>query len=86
LLDALLHGAFTNEFVHKHGLILSNAVGAVRGLVFNGGIPPRVIMNDGVGIGEGEASAACLERDEKYLGLASLKPLNQIKVSSSSLR
>ena len=35
-------------------------------------------MNDGVGIGEGEAGAACLERDEKHLGFAGLEFFNEI--------
>ena len=61
LLDALFDGAFADEFVYEDGFILSDAVGAVGGLIFCGGVPPGVVVDDGVGVGEGESGAAGFE-------------------------
>jgi hypothetical protein len=44
--DAFLDGAAADEFVNEDRLVLADAVGAVGGLVFGGGVPPRVVMND----------------------------------------
>ena len=40
-------------------------MGAVGGLGFGGGIPPRVEVDDGVGAGEVEAGAAGFEGEEE---------------------
>ncbi len=66
-LDALFDCALADEFVDKDGLVLPDAVGAVGGLVFGGGIPPGVVVDDGVGGGEVEAGASCLEGNEDFL-------------------
>ena len=49
--DAVLDGAAADEFVDEDRLGLADAVGAVGGLVFGGGVPPRVVVDDGVGGG-----------------------------------
>jgi hypothetical protein len=49
--DAVLDGAAADEFVDEDGLGLADAVGAVGRLVFGGGIPPGVVVDDGVGGG-----------------------------------
>src|ERR1700680_2995100 len=46
MVDLFLHGAATNELVHKHILGLSDPEGTVGGLVFDSRIPPPVEMND----------------------------------------
>ena len=46
-------------------LVLADAMGAVGGLIFSGGIPPGVDVNNRVGGGEGEAGATGLEADQK---------------------
>jgi hypothetical protein len=51
--------------LNEHGLGLAEAVGAVGGLVFDGGVPPRVVVDHRVGGGEVEADAAGLEADEE---------------------
>ncbi len=52
---------------------LADAVGAVGGLVFGGGVPPGVVVDDGVGGGEIEPGAAGLERDEEDGDFAGLE-------------
>ena len=49
LVDAVFDGAITDELVDKDGFVLADAVGAVGSLIFGGGVPPRVEMDDGVG-------------------------------------
>ena len=49
LVDAVFDGAGADEFVDEDGFVLADAVGAVGGLIFGGGVPPRVEMDDGVG-------------------------------------
>ena len=44
--DALLDGAATDELVHEHVALLTDAVGAVGRLVFDGGVPPAVEVDD----------------------------------------
>jgi hypothetical protein len=61
--DALLDGVLRDEAVDDHRLVLADAVGAVGGLIFDGGVPPRVEQEDVVGGGEVEAGAAGLERE-----------------------
>src|SRR5258705_7481904 len=63
--NLLLHRATRDELVAGHHTGLADAVGAVRGLVLNRRIPPRVEMNDCVRAGERETHAAGLEADEK---------------------
>ena len=59
------HRAGADEFVARHGAGLANAMGAVGGLRFGGGIPPRVEVDHGVGAGEVEAGAAGFEREQE---------------------
>ena len=63
--DAVFDGAAADEFVDEDGFGLADAVGAVGGLVFGGGVPPGVVVDDGVCGGEVEAGAAGFEGDEE---------------------
>jgi hypothetical protein len=65
LVDAVLDGAGADEFVDEDGFVLADAVSAVGRLVFGGGIPPWVEVDDAVGGGEVEAGAAGFEGDEE---------------------
>ena len=49
-------------------LVTADAVCAVRGLAFDGRVPPRVIVDNVIGAGKVEASAAGLERDQGRSG------------------
>lgn len=73
LLDALFDSALADEFVDEDGFVLADAVGAVGGLVFCGRVPPGVVVDDGVGIGEGEPGSACFEGDEEDFGFSGLE-------------
>ena len=63
--DLFLDGAAGDELVTGDNVLLADAMGAVGGLAFNGGIPPGIEMDDGIGAGEVEADAAGFEADEE---------------------
>ena len=48
--DLLFNGAGDHQLIDEHGLGLDEAVGAVGGLVFDGGVPPAGEVNHGIGI------------------------------------
>ncbi len=68
-------GIFRDEFVDEDGLVLTDAVGAVGGLAFNGRVPPGIVMNHGVGGGQVEADASGLEADQEERDIALLKTM-----------
>ena len=51
--------------MHQHILVLPNAVGAIRGLVLNRGIPPPIEVNHVRGRGQIESSSTCFQRKHK---------------------
>ena len=53
----------SHEAINGDGFLLSDAVGAVGGLVFDRRVPPRVEVDDVVGSGQVEARAARLEEN-----------------------
>ena len=57
-------------------------MGTVGGLGFDGGIPPRVVVDHGIGGGEVEADAASLEADEEHRHVALLELPHQIGAGS----
>ena len=65
LVNTVFDGAVADELVDEYGLVLSDAIGAVSGLVFGGGVPPGVEMNHGIGGGEVESGTAGLQGDEE---------------------
>src|SRR3569623_3584456 len=56
-----------------HGAGLADAMGARRGLVLDGRVPPGIHVDDRVGGGQVQAEAACLQRDQEDVCLAGLK-------------
>ena len=52
--------------IHGDILVLSDAVGAVGGLLLDGGIPPWVEMKDVVGTGEVESQPSGFQTDEEH--------------------
>lgn len=68
VVDAFLEGAFADEVVGDDGAGLADAVGAVGGLVLDGGVPPTVVVDDVRGLGEGEAEGAGAEGENKESG------------------
>ena len=69
LQDFFLDGAFGDQAVGEDVAGLADAVGAVDGLGFDGGVPPGVEQEDVVGAGEVEAEAAGLEADQEEPGV-----------------
>ena len=72
--DLLFDGAPGDEFVDEDGLVLADSMGAVGGLLLDGGIPPRIVVDDGVGGSEVQTGAAGLEGDKEQRNLAGLEP------------
>ena len=58
-------GAPGDHPVHLDRLGLADPVGAVGGLLLDGGVPPAVDVDHVVGAGEVEAGAAGLEREQE---------------------
>ncbi len=69
----LFDGVAGDQPIDGDGAGLADAVGAVGGLVFGGGVPPGVEMDDVVGPGQVEAGAARFEGDEEEVALAGLE-------------
>ena len=63
--DFLFDGIGGYDAIDGDGFLLSDAVGAVARLLFDGWVPPRVEMNHIVGGSQIETGAARLETDEK---------------------
>jgi hypothetical protein len=63
--DLFLDAAGHDQLVDEHRLVLPEAVGAVGGLVLDRRVPPRVVVDHGIGGGQVEAEAAGLEADQE---------------------
>jgi hypothetical protein len=59
--DLFLDRAGADQLVTRDGAGLADAMRAVGGLGFDGGIPPRIEVHDGVGAGQVQAGATSLE-------------------------
>ena len=64
-IDLLFDSAFADQLVHEDGARLADAPGAVGGLVFDGRVPPAVVVHDLAGSREVEAGAARFQRDQQ---------------------
>ena len=67
-----------DEFIDEDGLSLTDAVATVGGLAFDGGVPPRVVVDDAVGGGEVEAGAAGAQADEEQRAGTGLELLHEL--------
>lgn len=74
--DLLFDRALGDEAIDRHWACLTEAVGAIRSLVFDGRIPPRVHMHHVVGCRQVQAKSARLQADQEDITLARLKCLN----------
>ena len=78
LIDLFLDGSTTYEFMYQHASLLSNPERTISSLVFNGGVPPAVEVNDLRRGGEVEPRAAGLEgKDEEGRPIFALKTFNE---------
>ncbi len=71
--DLFFNGVLCNELIHLHRVLLTDAVGAVGGLILGRHVPPRVVVDDDVGRGQVQAGAAGPQRDQEYAGFPALK-------------
>ena len=65
LVNLFFHRPLADELVDEDIPLLPDAIGAVGGLVFHGGVPPAVEVDDVRGRGEVEPRASRLEREDE---------------------
>ncbi len=75
---AFFNGALSHQLEHPHAVLLPDAVRAVGGLILHRGVPPRVVMDHGVGLRQIQSDAAGLEADEKQRHRAAGKALDEL--------
>ena len=63
--DAFVDGARAYETMGDHGFVLTDTPCAIACLIFDRGVPPAVVEDDVVGVGEVESGAACFERQHE---------------------
>ena len=75
--DLLLDGSLSDETVDRDRILLSDAVGTVRGLLLDSRVPPRIEMDNIVGSGEVQSQSARFQTDEEERHVARLELTNQ---------
>ncbi len=63
--DAFFDRIFRHQAIHRHWALLSDAVGAIRCLRLDSGIPPRVEVDDIVGCCQVETESAGFQTDQE---------------------
>ena len=92
LQDLFFDRILGNQAIDGDGSRLADPVGTVRGLVFDGRVPPRIEMNHVVGPGQIQSRATDLERDQEELsftaleGIDALLPLLRRRLSQRMVR
>lgn len=76
-MDALFDGVFAQKLVYEDGFVLADAIGTVGRLRFGGGVPPGIVVDDGIGGSEIESGAAGFEGNEEEWDPAVLELLDQ---------
>ena len=74
--DAFLDRVFRHQAVNRDGTQLPHAVGAVRGLVFHGRIPPRIHVDHVIGCRQIDAHAARLQADQENIAFSRLEGIH----------
>src|SRR5678816_1149021 len=64
--DFFFDGIARDELIAGDDSSLTDTMGAIGGLIFDCGIPPRIEMDDGIRAREVQTDAACLETDEEH--------------------
>ena len=75
--DALLNRALRDQFEHPHALRLADAVGPVGGLGLHSRVPPGVVVDHGVCLGQVQADAASFQADQEQRHRAAGELLDQ---------
>jgi hypothetical protein len=73
---ALLHAARDDQIVHEHRPGLADSVGAVGRLRLRRAVPPRIVVNDGIGARQVQPRAARLQADQEHVHLAALEAID----------
>ena len=68
LFDTFVDGSRAYEAMSDHGFVLTDTPRTIASLIFDSRVPPTVVKNDVVGVGEVESGAACLERQHEGAG------------------
>ncbi len=84
LFDPFVDGAGAHESVGDDGLGLSDAPRAVACLILDCRIPPAVIKDHVVGIGEGESGASRLQREHEGAGTFKGLELGDERITGTS--
>ncbi len=64
--NGFFDGLCSDEAVHGDCSGLSDPVGSIGGLAFHSRVPPRVEMDDVVGVGQVDAGSASAQGNQKY--------------------
>ena len=75
--DTLFDSVLSYELINEDVLILPDAVGAIGGLAFDGGVPPRIVVDNGIRGREIEARAPGFEADEEERDFTILEALDR---------
>ena len=70
------YGVFCHNSVDGDRAFLTHAVGTIGGLIFDGGVPPGIHVNDIICGGEVESGSACFETDEEDVAFSCLECIN----------
>src|SRR5690606_1864993 len=78
--DLFLNCSCCNQPINRYDLVLANAMCPIRRLVFNGWVPPGVVMDHSVGCRQVEATATGLQANEenRYCRVF-LKSINSVR-------
>ena len=76
--DFFFDRVFCDNSVDGDGAFLAHAVGAIGGLIFHGGVPPGIHVDDIIGGGEVESGSACFEADEEDVAFSSLEGIDAL--------
>lgn len=74
--NLLFDGVLGDESVDGHGALLSDSVGSVGCLIFHGGVPPRIHVDDVVGGGQVETGSTCFEGDQEEVPFTCLEAID----------
>ena len=72
------YGVFCHNSVDGDGAFLAHAVGAIGGLIFHGGVPPGIHVNDIICGGKVESGSACFETDEENVAFSCLECIDAL--------
>src|SRR3546814_6664430 len=73
--DLFLDGADTEQLVDEHRLVLADAMRTIGRLILDRRVPPRVVVDDGIGRSQIEANPAGLETDQKQRHFLALEAI-----------